>query len=349
MVDGNSPKSDRYSLAKRLNCQKPCRVAISVTVVAVGALSRKGPPRQVHAVQQQISLGAHPQLLLAAQPQCPVRHSDRLAKLRDVKRFIGIFLHCPAKPAHDGRVVPQRRIVLADFPLPEAANQGFDQRLLETARRLGVSDDFGSIFRQLPGCRVQPLKSRHREGGRRDRHRIARRRQVASSQCVPDNRRILDRQRHGAPAGRPGGTLKSAFALAVPHNVGREHLRTAPEQAWPRLGAERDDGAPALGGRMSNALQVVGETLRPQAMQIDPQNPLLRQIPTRGCLAFFFAKPWPEALAELQGCYRTKFVRTERVPLFNFGRNAPKSPRGRAPNPSRRERRSAPGAHIHRP
>jgi hypothetical protein len=39
VMDGNSPKSNLYSPANRPNCQKPYRVAISVTVVAVGALS----------------------------------------------------------------------------------------------------------------------------------------------------------------------------------------------------------------------------------------------------------------------------------------------------------------------
>jgi hypothetical protein len=40
-MEGNSPKSDLYSPANRPNCQKPYRVAISVTVVAAGRLSRK--------------------------------------------------------------------------------------------------------------------------------------------------------------------------------------------------------------------------------------------------------------------------------------------------------------------
>jgi 2-polyprenyl-6-methoxyphenol hydroxylase-like FAD-dependent oxidoreductase len=40
VAEGNSPKSDLYSPANRPNCQKPYCVAISVTVVAVGAASR---------------------------------------------------------------------------------------------------------------------------------------------------------------------------------------------------------------------------------------------------------------------------------------------------------------------
>jgi|HubBroStandDraft_4_1064222.scaffolds.fasta_scaffold166249_2 hypothetical protein len=39
IVEGNSPNSALYSPANRPNCQKPYRVAISVTVVAVDALS----------------------------------------------------------------------------------------------------------------------------------------------------------------------------------------------------------------------------------------------------------------------------------------------------------------------
>ena len=41
VADGASPKRDWYSPAKRPKCQKPYRVAISVTVVMSEALSRK--------------------------------------------------------------------------------------------------------------------------------------------------------------------------------------------------------------------------------------------------------------------------------------------------------------------
>jgi hypothetical protein len=34
-------------------------------------------------------------------------------------------------------------------------------RLLETAGRLGVGDDFGGVFRQSPRRRVQPLELCH--------------------------------------------------------------------------------------------------------------------------------------------------------------------------------------------
>ena len=115
VADGASPKRDWYSPAKRPKCQKPYRVAISVTVVAVRSTIAQGSPCEMHPAQQQISLGADPKLLLAAHLQCPARHTDRLGELRDVKRLIGSFLHRPAKPAHDRRVAPQRRSVLASL------------------------------------------------------------------------------------------------------------------------------------------------------------------------------------------------------------------------------------------
>jgi multiple sugar transport system substrate-binding protein len=45
---------------------------------------------------------------------------DRLAELHDVKRLIEIFSNCPAEPAHDRHVLPQRRSVLAGLPDAEA-------------------------------------------------------------------------------------------------------------------------------------------------------------------------------------------------------------------------------------
>ena len=99
-----------------------------------GSAVTKGPPREMHPAQQQISFGAHPQLLLAAEPQCPVRSPDCRAQLRYVKRLIGLrLLHRPAKPAQDHRAVPLGRPVLANRPLSETIQQGLDQRLLETA------------------------------------------------------------------------------------------------------------------------------------------------------------------------------------------------------------------------
>ncbi len=46
-----------------------------------------------------------------------------LADLRDVKRLIRIFLHRPAKPAQDHRVVAQRRPVFTGLPNAEALDQ----------------------------------------------------------------------------------------------------------------------------------------------------------------------------------------------------------------------------------
>jgi hypothetical protein len=51
--------------------------------------------------------------------------------------------------------------ILANLPDTEAADQGFNQRLLETARRLGMGNNRRSIFRQLDRRRVQTLKFCH--------------------------------------------------------------------------------------------------------------------------------------------------------------------------------------------
>jgi hypothetical protein len=53
------------------------------------------------------------------------------------------------KSAHDHRMLPQRRPVLANLAWAEAADHGFDQRLLETASGLRTGNDLGCVFRQL--------------------------------------------------------------------------------------------------------------------------------------------------------------------------------------------------------
>jgi hypothetical protein len=73
----------------------------------------KIPLRQMHSAQQQVSLGAHSQLFLAAKPQGPFRHADRHAELRNENRLIGLFLQRPAKSVQDDRVLTQRSPVLA--------------------------------------------------------------------------------------------------------------------------------------------------------------------------------------------------------------------------------------------
>src|ERR1700746_2197886 len=62
--------------------------------------------------------------------------------------------------------------------------------------------------------------------------------------------------------------LESALALAVPHNVGRPHLRSAPEQARPGPSTKGDYGPPYMGG-MSDPRQTFGEPLHPQPIEID--------------------------------------------------------------------------------
>jgi len=55
-------------------------------------------------------------------------------------------------------MLPLRQTVLVTFAIVEAVHHGFYQRLLETARRLGLGDDFGGVLRQLLGRGVQPLE-----------------------------------------------------------------------------------------------------------------------------------------------------------------------------------------------
>src|SRR5215470_10608058 len=66
--------------------------------------------------------------------------------------------------------------------------------------------------------------------------------------------------------------LKSALAFSVSHEIGQPHLGAAPEQAWPRLGTERDDGPSASTRRVPHTRQVVREPLHPQPMEIDPDD-----------------------------------------------------------------------------
>ena len=100
-------------------------------------------------------------MLLAAGAEGAVRCSGGRAEFRDIECSIGIFLYRSAKPTHNDRVVSLRRPVLADLPAAESIDHCFDHRLLETARCLGMGDDFGRVFCQLRGRRVQPLEFCH--------------------------------------------------------------------------------------------------------------------------------------------------------------------------------------------
>jgi hypothetical protein len=55
-----------------------------------------------------------------------------------------------------------RCAVLANLALAKAADHRLYQRLLQPARRVGIGDDFGGLFRQFAGRRVQPLEPCHR-------------------------------------------------------------------------------------------------------------------------------------------------------------------------------------------
>src|SRR5215472_4815219 len=108
-------------------------------------------PRQVQAAEQQVVLWSHPQLLLAAHPQGPLRNPDRLADLRDIEWLTRVFLHHPAKPAHDQLVLPLCHAVLASLTIAEAFDHRLYKRLLQPARGVGIGDDFRRLFRQTPG------------------------------------------------------------------------------------------------------------------------------------------------------------------------------------------------------
>jgi hypothetical protein len=73
-----------------------------------------------------------------------------------------MFFDNPMKPPHDRGVPSLRRSLLVNGAMAKALRHGFDQRLLESARHLGVRENRGCVFRQSRGGRVQPLQSRHR-------------------------------------------------------------------------------------------------------------------------------------------------------------------------------------------
>src|SRR6516165_9373791 len=116
----------------------------------------------MQTAEQQIALWPHPQMLLAAHAQRAPRDADRFAYLGDEERLVRVLLHNPAKAAHDNRVLPLRQSILPALPSGETVGDSLDQRLFETASGLGMSDDFGRVFRQARNLRVQLLKPCHR-------------------------------------------------------------------------------------------------------------------------------------------------------------------------------------------
>jgi hypothetical protein len=72
-------------------------------------------------------------------------------------RVILVFLHHPVKSTHDLRVLPQRRPVLANRARSEAGDHGFDQRLFETACRLGLGNDRWSSSARCPAAACNQL------------------------------------------------------------------------------------------------------------------------------------------------------------------------------------------------
>ena len=88
VADGVSPKSARYARRSARNARNRIVWRFGHCRLDGGALPQR-PPRQMHSAQQQVSFGAHPQVLLTAAPQCPIRHPDRLANSREISGSSG--------------------------------------------------------------------------------------------------------------------------------------------------------------------------------------------------------------------------------------------------------------------
>jgi hypothetical protein len=56
---------------------------------------------------------------------CAPKPPDCIADFRDLERLFRAFLHYPAKPVHDDRMLALRHAVLAIFAVVEAADHGF--------------------------------------------------------------------------------------------------------------------------------------------------------------------------------------------------------------------------------
>ena len=93
-------------------------------------------------------------MLLTARLQCPARNPDRLADLRNIERLLWILLDYPAEAAHDNSMLALGQSPLATLLMGETFDHRFNERLFETPGRLRMGYDFGSVFGQLPGCRV---------------------------------------------------------------------------------------------------------------------------------------------------------------------------------------------------
>lgn len=98
------------------------------------------PPNHVHPAQQQVVLGTHAQMFLAAGIQGPKRCADLLAQLGNVKWFVEVLFGDLMEPTHDRGLPPRRRSVLVDLSVAEAMDYGFDERLFpKCVIRAGLS------------------------------------------------------------------------------------------------------------------------------------------------------------------------------------------------------------------
>src|SRR5271166_1469183 len=231
--------------------------------------STQVPSCKMHAACEQVLLGASAKPLVATNSQCSLRNPNCPADLRDVQRLAEVFLNQLVKSPHNPLVTPLCRAFLHGAPRGEAANHRLNECLLQSACRLGMSDNLRSRFCQVPGCRMQPPQLGHRLWLRRDYQRIMWWRQIASGDHHSDGSHILQRQRHRSNAGGSRGVQIGAPALSVLYDMRWLYIEAVPGQAWSRLSPERDDGATAWTVRMRNVRQAVGEPLHPQTMQIN--------------------------------------------------------------------------------
>ena len=137
---------------RRQPAELPETVASSdlVTVVPAGCCRAElGAPDSF--AQQQVSLG----LILSCSWQQPAmsgpipRSPCTAPGYKPVHRDLP---QPPAEAAHDQRVLPQRRPVVANLAVPETGDHRFDQCLLETVRGLGIGNTAGASSASCPAA-----------------------------------------------------------------------------------------------------------------------------------------------------------------------------------------------------
>ena len=193
---------------------------------------------------------------------------DLRAQLRDINRSIGIFLNRPAKRRMISACCRSAALSSRISPSPRQAIIASINACLRLCAASGSAMTAGASSASCPAaaCRRWSFAIADDEGV--DQH-VAGRHQVASGNFRHNGSHVLNRQRHGAVASGPRRLLKRVLTLVVSHDVGRLNFQTAPKQAWSRLRAKGDEGAPGHRGRVQNPRQVLAMPLHPQAVQVD--------------------------------------------------------------------------------